>query len=417
MSGIVNMATNMTSNTGSIGSSASTIQNTTMSAYPFSTTTTQSANQIRPSNNRTSFVNANSVINNGINTQNEHSSLDSSNTSLPSSLNSAGAVSVDHNVNSFINSLLSENDAGTLTKDTLGHLIKEFSNLNVQNVPDIDTNMQLNDTQRHIRFNDDGSEEEKRNIIPNSSSNYRTPPPTNIPQTATSPQTWGGFSPINPPERIITSIINNNNTNFKDFDGKSYDIDLAKNWLKKFNYAANTCHWEDAQRIETFKMHLKGPAKNWFKQLEDADKAQWSKVYSAFKKKFCKPDQSFLSEYFIIRQRKDESALNYFDRINVAAKRAGIEYKSGRESIKNHLLQFYSTLHDQNLAIQLRLTACNDISSLAEILEIHEQGKRHVNRATGSNHSSSQFNKSDSNSFKNRSHGKNDINQNAKDGV
>ena len=79
MCGIVNMATNMTSNTGSIGSSASTIQNTTISAYPFSTTTTQSFNQIRPSNNGTSFVNANSVIKNGANTQNGHSSLDSSN--------------------------------------------------------------------------------------------------------------------------------------------------------------------------------------------------------------------------------------------------------------------------------------------------------------------------------------------------
>ena len=109
--------------------------------------------------------------------------------------------------------------------------------------------------------------------------------------------------------------------------------------------------------------------------------------------------------------------MNYFDRINVAAKRAGIEYKSGRESIKNHLLQFYNTLHDQNLAMQLRLTVCNDIDSLAEILEIHEQGQRHVNRAKGSNHSSAQFTKSDSNSFKNRSHGKNEISQHAKSGV
>ena len=50
--------------------------------------------------------------------------------------------------------------------------------------------------------------------------------------------------------------------------------------------------------------------------------------------------------------------------------------------------------------MQLRLTACNDIDSLAKILEIHEQGQRHVNRAKDSNHPSNQFTKTDNKSFK-----------------
>ena len=47
MNGIENMASNMTSHTGSIGSSASTIQNTAMSAYPLSAMSTQSSNKNR----------------------------------------------------------------------------------------------------------------------------------------------------------------------------------------------------------------------------------------------------------------------------------------------------------------------------------------------------------------------------------
>ena len=60
------------------------------------------------------------------------------------------------------------------------------------------------------------------------------------------------------------------------------------------------------------------------------------------------------------------------------------------------------------MAIQLRLTACNDIDLVAKILEIHEQGQRHVNQAKDSNHPSNQFTKTDNNSFKIWSHGKND---------
>ena len=41
-------------------------------------------------------------------------------------------------------------------------------------------------------------------------------------------------------------------------------------------------------------------------------------------------------------------------------------------------------------------------------MEIHEQGQRHVNQAKDSNHPSNQFTKTDNNSFKIWSHGKND---------
>ncbi|KAJ0393387.1 hypothetical protein ATCC90586_003972 [Pythium insidiosum] len=78
--------------------------------------------------------------------------------------------------------------------------------------------------------------------------------------------------------------------------------------------------------------------------------------------------------YYRLTQKSDELATNYLYRLNAAAMRAGIDFRtgSGSSDLEEHIQQFFETLHDKALQMQFRFTPFESIDELEKKLIQYE---------------------------------------------
>ncbi|KAJ0391681.1 hypothetical protein P43SY_001645 [Pythium insidiosum] len=75
-----------------------------------------------------------------------------------------------------------------------------------------------------------------------------------------------------------------------------------------------------------------------------------------------------------LENKSDELATNYLYRLNAAAMRAGIDFRtgSGSSDLEEHIQQFFETLHDKALQMQFRFTPFESIDELEKKLIQYE---------------------------------------------
>ncbi|KAE8902694.1 hypothetical protein PF003_g13693 [Phytophthora fragariae] len=73
-----------------------------------------------------------------------------------------------------------------------------------------------------------------------------------------------------------------------------------------------------------------------------------------------------------MRQKSNESAMEFFYRLNEAAVKAGIRYKKGKKDSAHHIKRFIKNLRDQQLKAILRNTRFHNLDDLEYVLQQDE---------------------------------------------
>ncbi|OWY97203.1 hypothetical protein PHMEG_00032326 [Phytophthora megakarya] len=142
-------------------------------------------------------------------------------------------------------------------------------------------------------------------------------------------------------------------SDLKEYSGKDPDEDRARAWISKVKSAFMRDQASDEDKCLTFADLLAGSAKNWYRQLNRS-----------------------------MRNKSDESPLDYLYRLNVAGLRARLKIKDGSaKDQREHVDHFIETLEDPDLADRLTLIRLSDADDLEEVLRARDRAKSRQKKA------------------------------------
>ncbi|KAH7460378.1 uncharacterized protein KRP23_14746 [Phytophthora ramorum] len=178
--------------------------------------------------------------------------------------------------------------------------------------------------------------------------------------------------------RIKVSAI----SELKEFSGKDNDEDRARGWLSKMKSAFIRDQAPDSEKCLVFGDLLKGPARNWYRQLSRTTRSDWKSLSQTFQTQYCGRGVSVARQYYHARKRSEESPLEYLHRLNVAGLRAHLPIKDGSIEVRReHVDHFIETLDDRDLANQLALLRVPDADTLEETLRARQRAKARQGKA------------------------------------
>lgn len=156
-----------------------------------------------------------------------------------------------------------------------------------------------------------------------------------------------------------------------DFDAP----EKAKRWLRELKEVGEFQNWSDNQYRLMFKQRLTGHAINWYKQLDEDVRKDWSELQAIFKEKYCAGSESKRQKYYRMSQGQ-LSAINYLYALNAAARKAYIDYNGDKFDREEHFKQYCDTLNDKTLADSLRLREYATMQQLEAAVERWERGQK-----------------------------------------
>ncbi|KAE9001169.1 hypothetical protein PR002_g17981 [Phytophthora rubi] len=125
-------------------------------------------------------------------------------------------------------------------------------------------------------------------------------------------------------------------------------------------------------RISELKMKMSSAVRNWRGQLSKHVHNNWRRLSGEFKRKYLKAQTSESERYYTMRQKSNESAMEFFYRQNEAAVKAGIRYKKGKKDSTHHIKRSIKNLRDQQLKAILRNTRFHNLDDLEYVLQQDE---------------------------------------------
>ncbi|KAE9311412.1 hypothetical protein PF008_g20216 [Phytophthora fragariae] len=130
--------------------------------------------------------------------------------------------------------------------------------------------------------------------------------------------------------------------------------------------------WTDNMKISELKMKMSSAVRNWRGQLSKHIQSNWRRLSGEFKRKYLKARTSESERYYTMRQKSNESAMEFFYRLNEAAVKAGIRYMKGKKDSAHHIKRFIKNLRDQQLKAILRNTRFHNLDDLEYVLQQDE---------------------------------------------
>ncbi|KAE9260608.1 hypothetical protein PR003_g34293, partial [Phytophthora rubi] len=107
------------------------------------------------------------------------------------------------------------------------------------------------------------------------------------------------------------------------FDEKASMGD-RRSWWERFVNMSVQGGWTDKMKISELKMKMSSAVRNWRGQLSKHVQSNWRRLSGAFKRKYLKARTSESERYYTMHQKSNESAMEFFYRLNEAAVKAGI---------------------------------------------------------------------------------------------
>ncbi|OWZ00009.1 hypothetical protein PHMEG_00028889, partial [Phytophthora megakarya] len=104
--------------------------------------------------------------------------------------------------------------------------------------------------------------------------------------------------------------------------------------------------WTEQMKIYEFKTKMSPAARNWMGQLGKRVRTNWGRLAREYKREYCKSRVSDSEKYYTMKQNKDETALVFLYRLNLAAERADVKF---RKSEHRHIKGFIKNLTDMSL--------------------------------------------------------------------
>ncbi|KAE8877625.1 hypothetical protein PF003_g38299 [Phytophthora fragariae] len=153
------------------------------------------------------------------------------------------------------------------------------------------------------------------------------------------------------------------------FDEKASMGD-RRSWWERFVNMSVQGGWTDKMKISELKMKMSSAVRNWRGQLSKHVQSNWRRLSGEFKRKYLKARASESERYYTMRQKSNESAMEFFYRLNEAAVKAGIRYKKGKKDSAHHIKRFIK--RDQQLKAILRNTRFHNLDDLEYVLQQDE---------------------------------------------
>ncbi|GMF51152.1 unnamed protein product [Phytophthora fragariaefolia] len=121
------------------------------------------------------------------------------------------------------------------------------------------------------------------------------------------------------------------------------------------------------------KLKLSAAVRNWRANLRPKVRRGWKKFLKEFREMYCKAKTSDSERYYTMMQRKTESPLVFYDRLNKVADKAGIDFDSSSKQRERHLKVFTKKLLDSRLRTTLQGQHIRKLRDLEYVLKQHEE--------------------------------------------
>ncbi|GMF34067.1 unnamed protein product [Phytophthora fragariaefolia] len=117
---------------------------------------------------------------------------------------------------------------------------------------------------------------------------------------------------------------------------------------------------------------MSSAVRNWRGQLPKHAQADWKKQSREFRHKYLKTRTLESERYFTMKQMSGETPLEFLYRLNEAAVKAGIKYKSSATKRAQHIKRFMKNLRDKQLKAILVNQRFHDVDDLEYVLQQDE---------------------------------------------
>ncbi|KAE8979693.1 hypothetical protein PR001_g24238 [Phytophthora rubi] len=163
-----------------------------------------------------------------------------------------------------------------------------------------------------------------------------------------------------------------------DFNEKA-SLPTRIRWLEKFQSCAVQEEWSDKMRIHEMKLRLPSSVRDWRYNLDEPVRCSWKRFLKAFKEKYCKARMSDSERYYIMVQKKKETPLEFFYRLNRVADKAGINFRKSSKVMERHFKNFTKKLLDSSLRATLQGYSLRNLEDLEFILKQYEKMRQDDN--------------------------------------
>ncbi|EGZ21098.1 hypothetical protein PHYSODRAFT_255368 [Phytophthora sojae] len=168
----------------------------------------------------------------------------------------------------------------------------------------------------------------------------------NVPTHSTSVTTQDGKTVMNFRPYVSSSSL-------EDFDDKAPYQERTR-WWERFLTLTVQGGWTDSMKV--YELRLKSPssARNWRQQLPRHTRDTWSLLSRAFKNKYCRSKVSDSERNFTMAQKRTESALDFFYRLNAGANKVNVNFKKSPRTREMHIKLFIRNLSESRLRSSLK---------------------------------------------------------------
>ncbi|EGZ06451.1 hypothetical protein PHYSODRAFT_254477 [Phytophthora sojae] len=162
-----------------------------------------------------------------------------------------------------------------------------------------------------------------------------------------------------------------NSNTLEDFDPKTL-LATRIRWLERFQSMATQGGWTDQVKVYEMKLKMPAPVRNWRANLELKVRRDRKRFLKAFREKYCKAKTSDSERYYTMIQKKSETPLEFYYRLNKVAEKAGLDFKSSSKARKRHLKVFMKKLLGTRLRSTLQGQRIRSLKDVEYVLKQHE---------------------------------------------
>ncbi|OWY96776.1 hypothetical protein PHMEG_00032874, partial [Phytophthora megakarya] len=150
-----------------------------------------------------------------------------------------------------------------------------------------------------------------------------------------------------------------------DYDEKQ-SLTARRRWWEKFVNMTIQAGWTEQIKIYEFKTKMSPAARNWMDQLGKCLRTNWGRLAREFKHHRVSDSE----KYYTMKQYKDETALAFLYRLNLAAERADVKFRKSERRREQHIKRFINNLTDMSLRSTLQN---HNVSDLEYVLKQQEE--------------------------------------------
>ncbi|OWY97023.1 LOW QUALITY PROTEIN: hypothetical protein PHMEG_00032548 [Phytophthora megakarya] len=160
-------------------------------------------------------------------------------------------------------------------------------------------------------------------------------------------------------------------TNLEKFNEKA-SRDNRVNWWERFSDMASQGSWSDTMKIRQFRSRMPTAIWDWFTQLPKSTRHDWKQMSRRLRKLYIGTTDSYSERYFTMKMTDHETPLRFFYRLNAAAVKAEVKFKSSSKLRESHIRRFIKKLRNDQLTTALEGHRFQSITDLERALRRHE---------------------------------------------